>query len=83
MSGRPHAAPCSAVGSLCFAVRGSLLFYCLGIASRMILAASCGVVAVASTSFARVSKYDASSVWVMLSISISFTSCPVDLDSAS
>lgn len=57
-------------------------FYLSGIASRMIRAASCGVSAVASTSFAKVSKYDASSVWVISSCSILFTSCPVDLDLA-
>ena len=61
-------------------VRGwaAIFFYCLGMASRIMRAASCGSLAVASTSLARVSRYDASSVWVMLSISISRTSCPVD-----
>ena len=49
---------------------GGYLFYCFGIASRMMRAASSGVFAVASTSFASVSKYDASSVWVISSCSI-------------
>lgn len=47
----------------------AIFFYCLGIAARMIRAASAASFAVASTSFARVSRYDANSVWVMLSSS--------------
>lgn len=55
------------------ALRGrATIFFYLGIVSRMILAASCGSVAVASTNFARVSSKAVNSAWVMLSCSIRY-----------
>lgn len=75
-----YAAPCSLLDSRLLVQGWAAIFFycccCFGIASRIMCAAFCGVLEVASTSLANVSRNTASSACVMLSCSIPFYLLP-------